>query len=426
MATDTVAAPGAVQDAGGGPLAGRVPTPGGFTISRQAADWAARGIPRNTGRARESRAGLYEAWCREYGRIGTDAGALVDYAAYLASRQHPSETITTYITPLYHLRAMSGHPVRTDERLLVQQIINARSAEEATAPDGQGDALQATECTRADLVAMLATLDRATVRGRRDALALVLAWYLGARASEVPALALRDVRRTRAVRTDPATGERTERAGLHIVIRRSKTNPHGKRRHVVRLMAQDDVTCPVAAYDAWREVLAAAGVAERPGPLLRRVRANKLTTAGRPPADARWREGIGDRTLRNLIAERAAAAELTRPLEPEERRLLSVLDERAELAAAAPELHDTIRVRRRLSRRALRRELPRYTGQSMRRGQVRDQQRRGVPRWATELHCRYAPGSTALARYQDDELPWDANPSNPAASWLLGAWAASR
>ncbi|MGW3038163.1 hypothetical protein ACWDCB_44145 [Streptomyces sp. NPDC001178] len=116
-----------------------------------------------------------------------------------------------------------------------------------------------------------------------------------------------------------------------ITVRRSKTNPHGRLKDVVRIVAQDDDTCPVAAWRAWREVLDAAGV-ER-GPLLRRVKNNKLTTAGRPPRDPERAGGIGDRTIRNLIRDTAAAAGLTRALDDDERRLLSTAAEAADLAA---------------------------------------------------------------------------------------------
>ncbi|MER5915870.1 hypothetical protein ABT124_37015 [Streptomyces sp. NPDC001982] len=68
---------------------------------------------------------------------------------------------------------------------------------------------------------------------------------------------------------------------LVVTVRRSKTNVHGRTTDVVRIVAQDDDTCPLAAWRAWREVLAAAGI-ER-GPLLRRVKNDRITTAGQPP-----------------------------------------------------------------------------------------------------------------------------------------------
>lgn len=119
--------------------------------------------------------------------------------------------------------------------------------------------------------------------------------------------------------------------------------------------------------------------------------------------------------MRNLIAAAAAAADLTRELAPDERRLLSTRDEQRELAAAADAAErEAIRVRRRLARRALRRQLDRYAGQSMRRGQNRHQARRRVPQHITEMHLRYVPGSRAAARYREDLVDWDDNPTIPA------------
>src|SRR5206468_457112 len=98
-------------------------------------------------------------------------------------------------------------------------------------------------------------------------------------------------------------------------------------------VAQDDATCPLAAWREWRQVLADAGVDR--GPLLRRVKNNRLTTAGRPPKDPNRSGGIGDRTIRNLIRDTAAAAGLTRQPTPAEQRVLSTATEWAELAALA-------------------------------------------------------------------------------------------
>ncbi|MGC0379791.1 hypothetical protein RKD33_000007 [Streptomyces sp. SAI-129] len=50
----------------------------------------------------------------------------------------------------------------------------------------------------------------------------------------------------------------------------------------------------------------------------------------------------------------------------------------------------------------------------MRRGKVRHDQRQGEPRHVIERHNRYVPGSKALARYLDDIVAWDQNPTLPA------------
>ncbi|GAA3800908.1 site-specific integrase [Streptomyces coacervatus] len=388
---------------------GRVPTPSGRTLSAAAARRVRLATPFNTRRGRESRTALFTAWCREHGRVSTDPGTVPDYLAHLADRGHQPETLETYAGTLAHGLALSGHPLDAEDRSYISAIVNHRSAELAADPDGAGDALQATECTREDLAAMLATLDRSTVVGRRDACALTLDWYMAGRSCEPGALNIRDVVEETAEVADEHTGELLQLPALVVTVRRSKTNPHGRLKDVVRIVAQDDDTCPVAAWRAWREVLAAAGV-ER-GPLLRRVKNGRLTTAGRPPRDPERAGGIGDRTIRNLVRDTAAAAGLTRALDDDERRLLSTAAEAAELAALAEGEREAFAAERRRARRLLRRSLRRYSGHSMRRGHVRHLQRIGTPRHVIEAQCRYVPGSKALARYLDDLVPWQDNPT---------------
>lgn len=405
---------GASSAAASSPIpAGRVRTPSGRTLAAATARRIRESRPPNTRRAHESRTNLFAAWCRDHGRIATDPGTVPDWAGYLADRGHPADTIAAYVAPVAASLALSGHPLDAEDRAYVTAVINHRSTEAATDTDRSGDALQAAECSREDLAAMLATLDRATVAGQRDAVALSLDWYMAGRASEPAALDVADVVPVMVQLLDESTGEVTDREGLEVTVRRSKTNAYGRTRETVRLLAQDHPTCPVTAYRAWARVLDQHGIVI--GPLLRRVKNGKLTTAGRPPADPRRAGGIGDRTIRNLIGDRARAAGLIRELTPEERRLLSLRAEAAELAAAGTEAErEVIRTDRRLRRRRLRRSLPRWSGHSMRRGRIRQMQRRGTPRHVMERQARYAPGSKALARYLDDMVAWSEHPDVPA------------
>ncbi|MFE4824885.1 hypothetical protein ACFRFU_52905 [Streptomyces sp. NPDC056704] len=65
--------------------------------------------------------------------------------------------------------------------------------------------------------------------------------------------------------------------------------------------------------------------------------------------------------------------------------------EAEELAALAGAEWEAFAAQRRRGRRLLRHSLRRYSGHSMRRGQVRHLQRLGVPRHIIEAHCRYVP-----------------------------------
>ncbi|MFB7031006.1 MULTISPECIES: hypothetical protein [unclassified Streptomyces] len=409
---------GAVVLSGGGtyvPLPdGRVLTPDGYAVDADTLRRALAATPGNTDRSRTSRMTAYVTWCRERGRLHTDPGTLADYAATLAGRRHPAETVAVYTSTIAERLAAVGATVPESERALIRAIVSQRAQEEARDADGQGDALQATECTREDLAAMLATLDRTTVEGIRNAFILSLDWYMAGRASEPASLNLRDVAEETIRLVDPETGELVELTGLVVTLRLSKTNAYGKTVDVIRLVEQGDSTCPVAAWRAWRAVLARAGVTS--GPLLRRVKNGKLTTAGRPPKDPERAGGIGDRTIRNLIRTAARAAGLVRAFTAEEREVLSTTAERNELAALVltGAGREAVRVRRRLARRALRRSVRRYSGHSMRRGKVRADQRRGIPRHIIERQSRYVPGSRALARYLDDLVAWAENPDLPA------------
>ncbi|MFK0294803.1 hypothetical protein ACIQU6_30625 [Streptomyces sp. NPDC090442] len=413
--------PASVPTPGGyGPVVnGRVMTSAGYEIDADTARRAAEATPHNTERGRRSRAEGFVAWCRERGRLHTDPGALPDYVNHLARLRHPVETIETYATTLSSQLALQGHPLAEQDRYLVRAVIASRAAEIATDPHETGDALQSTACSRADLRALVDTLDRGTVRGKRDALALLLDWHMAGRSCEPGSLALPDVREETAHVESVDGGPGLELPALRIVFRRSKTNPHGRRTDVVRIVMQTDADadiCPVRAYREWMEVLARHGVAHS-GPLLRRIdRHGRIggtgRCAGRQPADTRQAGGIGARTVRNIINKCARLARLVPALTAEESELLSTSAERAELNRAATDAErEAVRADRRIRRRALRRRQPRYTGHSMRRGLIQHLEKLGIARHVIERHCRFVPGSKALSRYGLDLLPWAHNPT---------------
>ncbi|MGW3091724.1 hypothetical protein [Streptomyces sp. NPDC001108] len=336
-----------------------------------------------------------------------------DWAGYLADRGHGAETIAAYVSPVAAALDLAGYPLDAEDRSYVAAVIRHRSTEAATDPDRTADVIQAAECSREDLAAMLATLDRTTVEGRRDACALALDWYMAGRASEPAQLDVDDVQLCTVRLLDPATGELVDRDAMVVTVRRSKTNPYGRSRDTVRLLAQDHPTCPVTACREWVQVLDAFSVQR--GPFLRRVKKGKLTMAGRPPADPRRAGGIGDRTIRNLIARCALAAGLVRAYTPEERLLLSTRELSRLLAAAETEEdRERVRAERRRQQRRVRRSVPRWSGHSMRRGRIRSWQRSGVPRHVMERGARFAPGSRAMARYEDDLISWGEHPDLPA------------
>ncbi len=217
----------------------------------------------------------------------------------------------------------------------------------------------------------------------------------------------------------PAGGEPVEVPALEITFRLTKTNPHGRKADIVRLVEQADRdadVCPVRAWREWMAVLEKENL-HSAGPLLRRIdRWGRIggtgRCAGRQPRDKRQAAGIGARTIRNLISRCAQDAGLSPTLTPDEVELLSTAAERADLAAAATDgEREAIRTDRRIRRRALRRRRPQLTGHSMRRGLIRFMEGMGTPRHVIERHARFTPGSKALARYGLDLLPWADNPT---------------
>ncbi|MGW2255143.1 hypothetical protein ACWCXH_33900 [Kitasatospora sp. NPDC001660] len=406
----------ALLDGAGYPDRGaRVVTASGKTISGRTAWRVANSVPRGTRAARRSRVHLFTRWCRDHGRIATDGGTVPDYLTHLADLHHPAATLVAHLGTLAAWLSMTGQGLDDEDRRLCRAVVDQRSATEAADGSEAPGPLQATEATVEDLAAMVGTCHRSTPRGARDAYTMLLDWFMAGRCSEPAALNRLDVAEVTARYRDPETGRPVVRPALEITVRTSKTNPYGRHTQRVRIVGQDDPQlCPVLAHRAWTALLDAQQVPPG-GPLLRRIDrwgriGGTAPVAGRPPADPARAYGIGDRTVRNIIATAAERAGLVRAWGPAERELLSTAAERAALAGVAdPYRREELRADLRKRRRALRRSRPRYTGHSMRRGCLRAMQRRGRPRHIIEQHGRYRPGSRSLGRYLDDVPPWESN-----------------
>jgi len=91
-----------------------------------------------------------------------------------------------------------------------------------------------------------------TLKGKRDRALLLFGFASAMRRSELVALTVGDLEKTK--------------HGLRVTLRRSKTDQEGKGQQRGVLFGRRKETCPVAALDAWLE---AAGISE--GPLFRSV-----------------------------------------------------------------------------------------------------------------------------------------------------------
>ncbi|MFJ2193106.1 hypothetical protein ACIOJE_35055 [Kitasatospora sp. NPDC087861] len=395
----------------------RVVTSSGRVISARTAWRAANSVPAGTRAARRSRVRGYTTWCQQRGRVPVDPGTLPDYLTHLADLHHPAATLDAHLGTLSTWLELGRSPLDGEDRRLAHAVIAHRAAAEAREGTEAAGALQATPVTPEDLAAMVATCDRSTVRGLRDAYTLLLDWYMAGRCSEPAGLDRAHVTELTAQYLDPVTGRPVARPALLVTVPTDKINPHGRLDHRVRILAQDTPElCPVLAHREWVRVLDEQRAG--PGPLLRRVDrygrvggAGGRRPAGRPTADATRSYGISARTVRGIIRAAAEAARLVEPWTPEQRRILSTAAEAADLAALPAADRDKFRARLRTERRSLRRSRARYTGHSMRRGLIREMQRRGVVRTVIEQHARYRPGSRALDRYLSDLPDWADNPT---------------
>lgn len=198
------------------------------------------------------------------------------------------------------------------------------------------------------LRAMLATLDRATLAGQRDAVLFLLGYATAARAGELVALDVADVVETA--------------DGLEVTVYRTKLK---KFTQVAVPYGKVPATCPVRAVRAYLAGLAAAGRAN--GPLFVRIDkgghvARPLLPKGRP---------IGD---------------------PDGRLTAESVTDVVGAAAKAAGLSGT------------------WTGHSLRRGFATAARQAGAHLERIGRHGGWADNSTALLGYIEDADRWTANP----------------
>jgi integrase len=140
---------------------------------------------------------------------------------------------------------------------------------------------QAHPLTVGELAQIVTSIDPASHIGVRDRAILLLGYAAALRPSEIAALHLADVG--------------IDSHGLLITIRRSKTDQEGQGQVVGVAGGVHAATDPIRALRAWLDLRSAG-----PGPLFTRVPATRPITS----------EGIGPRTVSDLVRNRATAAGL--------------------------------------------------------------------------------------------------------------------
>lgn len=311
-------------------------------------------MPKSTKRAYMRDWDRFTAWCAENGRVAVPA---------------TPETVVSHITDLTTTPSDTGRPlapssieraiaaIRTVHRLAGVTVPETKSARAvlsgykerlALAKDQAARTKKAAPAVPDALRAMLATLDRTTLAGKRNAVLLLLGYACAARVSELSALDIADVAETP--------------DGLIVTMYRRKIKaftesavPYGK----------DPMTCPVRAVRALIEAMATEG--RTSGPLLVRIDrhgfiAPPLTRHGRP---------IGD---------------------PEGRMTADAIADVISRAADAAGLDGQ------------------WSGHSLRRGFATAARRAGASLERIGRHGGWADGSKALLGYLEDADKWSDNP----------------
>ena len=268
----------------------------------------------NTRRAYASDWRRFASWCRRQGveMFPPDpqvVGLFITACATgMATGEKPDavSTIERRLSSLTWNFAQRGHPLDRKDRHIATLMAGIRN--KRAAPPRQKEAV-----LPEDLIAMLETLDRATLRGLRDRAMLLLGFAGGLRRSEIVGL---DVGRDQ---TDNSSGwiEIFPGKGLLVTLR-GKTG----WREVEIGRGSADASCPLVALQIWLKL---ARIAH--GPLFRRV-----TGQGKRVGTERLR----DQEVARLVKRAARAAGIRGDLSEGERaQMFSAHSLRAGLASSA-------------------------------------------------------------------------------------------
>lgn len=332
-------------------LPAAVPAP----LSDAARDALAAGTADSTRRAYASDWAAFTAWCAATDRrpLPATPETVTEYTTHLTltprprtGRPYGPSSIERALAAIRTAHAAANAPMPSCKGARI--VLRGYRDRLARAKDPAARPRKADPALPAQLRAMLATLDRTTLQGKRDAALLLLGFACAGRVSELAALDLADV-----VETDN---------GLEAAVYRRKLKaftdtaiPYGA----------NPATCPVRAVRALREAMAQAGRVE--GPMFVRVdRHGRIA----PPLHRHGRP-IGDPAGR-ITAEAAADV--------------------VERTAAAAGLEG------------------RWSGHSLRRGFATAARKAGHDVVRVGRHGGWADGSRSLLGYFEDADKWEDNP----------------
>lgn len=227
-------------------------------LAGRARDYAEAASSANTRRAYASDWKHFASWCRRQGfglmppdpqTVGLYITACASGAATGNGKANAVSTIERRLSSLSWNYAQRGQPLDRRDRHIATVMAGIRNRH--AAPPRQKEAV-----LPENLIAMLETLDRGTLRGLRDRAMLLIGFAGGLRRSEVVGL---DVGRDQ---TQDGCG------WLEILDKGLLVTLRGKTgwREVEIGRGSSDVTCPVVALETWLKL---ARIAH--GPLFRRV-----------------------------------------------------------------------------------------------------------------------------------------------------------
>ncbi len=222
-------------------------------LSGRAREAAAAGMPASTRRAYREDVARFLAWCAAAGFPGlpADSGVLTEYAAHAAYDLGWSPSyIERSRWAILKWHSLAGFPPPAADGLTA--VLKGYHAALAMAKDPRAAPRKATPAGKETLRVMLATLDRSSPSGCRDAFILLGGFAIAGRRGEIASLDIPSI-------------EFAAR-GMQVSVYRQKTrqldNP------VVHYRPDEDL-CPVRAAGRWMAMLAAAGRVS--GPLCVRI-----------------------------------------------------------------------------------------------------------------------------------------------------------
>jgi len=188
----------------------------------------------NTRRAYRGGLAVFRAWC-DAEKVGALPASPETVAAFLSAEADAGRKVATLEQRLAAIRwahEAAGLESPTKAKLVSAALKGIRR-KLGVAPNRKAPA------TADRLAAMAACADSATLKGLRDRALLLFGFASAMRRSELVALELEDV-------------EKTKR-GLLVTLRRSKTDQEGQGHQRAIPFGRRPETCPVAALTAWLE-----------------------------------------------------------------------------------------------------------------------------------------------------------------------------